>query len=94
MAGHSGSKGRPQTQGFRRFTTAVAPATSSGLCCRNRKGRVLRGRGDPLSHSEVQVTDWMYFGLVEMSQAPFIQKRGTQGDSRSPGGCPSAPSSR
>lgn len=41
-----------------------------------------------MSHSEVQVTDWMYSGLVEMSQAPFIQKGGTQGDSRSPDSCP------
>lgn len=41
-----------------------------------------------MSHSEVQVTDWMYSGLVEMSQAPFIQKEGTQGDSRSPDSCP------
>lgn len=41
-----------------------------------------------MPHSEVQVTDWMYSGLVEMSQAPFIQKGGTQGDSRSPDSCP------
>lgn len=52
------------------------------------RGECWGAREDPLSHFEVQVTDWMYFGLVEMSQAPFIQKRGIQGDSRSPDSCP------
>lgn len=61
------------------------------------EGRVLRARGRPVAqhpHSEVQVTDWMYSGLVEMSPGSFYPEGEGRRETAGALTFPPAPSSR
>lgn len=85
----AGQKGDFRPKAFGGFTTAVALATFLGSAAGTGRGESAERPGKtPCPTLSADFTDWMYSGLVEMSQAPFIQKGGTQGDSRSPDSCP------